>query len=304
VSGGSVNITDTALTANHYSSHTSHKTAYTLAYKALQFLTASSLLLALNSSMVVVFSFFLYGQAVVPQMLAAAFLVTFSVYGLNKVTDKKEDAINKPELTTKRTDYYLAGSVASMIVGLAIGLLQSATAFIILIMPLVIGVVYSIKICKSMPRLKEITGVKSIVVALSWAIPGCFLPALSGFSLLIAGCVFFFIFIKVFVGAVLCDVLDTSGDAASGVLTVPVKLGLKNTKLLLIALNTLSLLLPIYCALRGLLAQFLPVFFFGSAYGFLSIWWFFSKRCTRVSAGLMLDGEWLPLVLIAGLLLM
>ena len=292
------------LTAKHCGDHTRHNIVSAVFYKTLQFLTASSLLLALNSSMVVAFSFFLYSSAIVPQMLLAAFLVTFSVYGLNKVTDKTEDSINKPELAAKSTEIYLVGSVASMVGGLVIGLLHSTVAFVILIMPLIIGVIYSIKICKPIPRLKEITGVKSLVVALSWAIPGCFLPALSSFNLLITICIFLFIFGKVFIGATLCDVLDISGDKASGVQTIPVKLGRKNTKTLLILLNSLTLILPIYCMLSGILTQFLPVFVFGIAYEFLAIGWFFSKKCSRISAGLMLDGEWFPLVFIAGFLLL
>ena len=297
-------MSDSLFTAKITQSHQKVNNFNAFFYKTLQFMTASSILLSLNSSMVVTFGFLIYGYTLAPPLLLAGFLVTFAVYGLNKVTDKAEDSINKPELVTKRTDYYLFASVVSMIVGLGLGFTGGIVAVIILVMPLILGIVYSIKICKSVPRLKEITGVKSLVVAISWALPGCFLPALFGFNILIAGCVFFFIFIKVFVGAILCDVLDVVGDASLGVKTIPVKMGVKNTKRLLVVLNTLLLLLPFYCALNGVLVEFLPVFIFGSAYGYLAIWWFTNKRCTRVSAGLMLDGEWFPLLLFAGLLLL
>ena len=50
--------------------------------------------------MSIAFGFLLYNSTIVPSLLLAAFLVTFGVYGLNKVTDKAEDSINKPEWTT------------------------------------------------------------------------------------------------------------------------------------------------------------------------------------------------------------
>ena len=147
-----------------------HIIVSTAIYKTLKFLTASSLLLSLNASMVVAFGFFLYGSTIMPSMLLAAFLVTFAVYGLNKVTDKVEDSINKPELTSKRTNHYLILSIGSMIAGLFIGLLEGIVALIVLAIPLIIGIVYSIRISKNIPRLKEIIGVKSLVVAVTWGL--------------------------------------------------------------------------------------------------------------------------------------
>ena len=278
-----------------------HNIVSTAIYKTLKFLTASSLLLALNASMVVAFGFFLYGSIIMPNMLLAAFLVTFAVYGLNKVTDKVEDSINKPELTPKRTNHYLILSIASMIAGLFIGLLEGIVALIVLAIPLIIGVVYSVKISKTIPRLKEIIGVKSLVVAVSWGLPGSLLPGALNFNLLKTGVIFLFVFVRVFVGAVLFDVLDKNGDASSGVETIPIRLGINKTKKLLITINSLSLLLPVYFILNGVLMQFLPALIFGVLYGYLAIWWFYSSKCSRVTAGLMLDGEWLPILIITGL---
>jgi 4-hydroxybenzoate polyprenyltransferase len=272
--------------------------------KVLRFMVSSSLLLALNGVMVVVFGFFLNSATIMPPLLLAAFLVTFAVYGLNKFTDKAEDSINRPETLPRASSYYLVFSIVSMTFGFLIGLWEGILDFFVLCAPVVIGVIYSVRISKSIPRLKEIVGVKSLVVAVSWALTGAFLPdPFFGTKLEIIVVIFAFIFIRVFVGATLCDVLDKKGDLASGVETIPIRLGRNKTKKLLILLNSLAMLLPIYCMATGMLIRCVPALLFGVLYGYLAIWFFFRKNCKRFTAGLMLDGEWIPIVIITCLLI-
>jgi len=267
-------------------------------------MTSTSLLLALNGMMVVVFGFLLYSFTIVPPLLLAAFLVTFGVYGLNKVTDKAEDAVNRPETLPCASGYYLVFSITSMIFGFLIGLLEGAIAFIILLTPVIIGVIYSVRISKSIPRLKEIVGVKSLVIAASWALTGCLLPeSISAEKFQASIIVFVYIFIRVLVGAILCDVLDKKGDFASGVETIPIKLGRTKTKKLLILINSFEILLLVYCLATGMFIRFVPALIFGVSYGYLAIWFFFKDSCKRLTAGLMLDGEWLPIVIIVCLLI-
>ncbi len=272
--------------------------------RLLKFMVSSSLLLALNSVMVTVFGFFLYSANVVPELLFAAFLVTFAVYGLNKVTDRVEDTINRPDALPKSpSSHYVALSVASMVAGFAIGFLNGIIPFIVLFAPVLIGVVYSVKISKSTPRLKEIVGVKSIAVAISWAFTGCLLPdSLQAARFEMTAVVFIYIFIRVFVGTVLCDVLDKKGDAASGVKTIPIKLGRTKTKVLLLVLNTTGVALVMYCVARGLFVTFIPALLLGVMYGYFAIWYFMRSNCNRFTAALMLDAEWFPM-LIAALLI-
>jgi 4-hydroxybenzoate polyprenyltransferase len=280
------------------------KETYFPIFKALRFLVSTSLLLALNGVMVVVFGFFLDSATIVPSLLFAAFLVTFAVYGLNKFTDKTEDSINQPETLPRAPGYYLVFSIVSMIVGFLIGLSESILAFFVLCAPVMLGVIYSVRISKSIPRLKEIVGIKSLVVAISWALTGCLLPdSFYTVKIQVVVVVFVYIFIRVFVGTVLFDVLDTKGDLASGVETIPIRLGRNKTKKLLILLNSLGMLLPIYCVATGMLIRFVPALLFGVLYGYLAIWFFFRNNCKRFTAGLMLDGEWIPIVIIICLLI-
>jgi 4-hydroxybenzoate polyprenyltransferase len=240
----------------------------------------------------------------VPDLLLAAFLVTFGVYGLNKVTDKKEDSINRPETVPKTSSYYVVFSVASMIIGFLIGLLEGIIAFTVLFAPIIIGVIYSVRLSKSIPRLKEIIGVKSLAVAATWALTSSLLPNSMFVAKLDATIIVFtYIFIRVFVGTILCDVLDKKIDLASGINTIPIRLGRDKTKKLLIVVNSFGMILLVYCLATGTLIQFLPALLFGVLYGYLAIWFFFKDDCKRFTATLMLDAEWLPIIIIAGLLI-
>jgi 4-hydroxybenzoate polyprenyltransferase len=268
-------------------------------FKVLKFMISNSILLSLNGVMVVVFGFLLETAITVPLLLLSAFLVTFGVYGLNKFTDSAEDSINRPETSPKTSNCYLIFSVVAMILGFSIGLFESILAFFVLCAPVLIGVIYSVRISKSIPRLKEIVGVKSFVVAVSWALTGSLLPDqffTAKFQLI--AIVFVYIFVRVFVGTTLCDVLDKTGDLATGVETIPIRLGRNKTKKLLLTLNSLGMLLPIYCVATGTLIRFMPAMLFGVIYGYAAIWFFFKTNCKRFTAVLMLDGEWIPIIMI------
>ena len=143
----------------------------------LQIIFSNSIFLALNGALVFVFASLLYGTEISLSLLLASFLITFAVYSLNIVTDSKEDSINRTQTHPKKAKCYLVLSILSMITSLTIGIMDNLSAFFVLTIPLIIGLVYSIRISKSFPRLKEIVGVKSIVVALSWGVTGAFLPA-------------------------------------------------------------------------------------------------------------------------------
>ena len=280
------------------------KEIYFSALKILKFVTSTSLLLSLNAAMVVVFGFFLYSSRIIPDLLLAAFLVTFGVYGLNKVTDKNEDSINRPETVPKNSSYYVLFSIASMLIGFLIGLLEGIIAFTVLFAPIIIGVIYSLRLSKSIPRLKEIIGVKSLAVATSWALTGSLLPnSILPAKLAASIIVFAYIFIRIFVGTILFDVLDKKGDLASGINTIPIQLGRDKTKKLLIFVNSFGLILLVYCLATGIFIQFLPALLFGVLYGYLAIWFFFKDNCKRFTAELMLDAEWLPIIIITGLLI-
>ncbi len=273
--------------------------------KALKLTFSNSIFLALNGALVFVFASFLYGIAISPLLALASFLITFSVYSLNMVTDCKEDAINRSQDTPKRAQYYLALSIVSLVISIAIGIADGPMTLLILLAPLIIGFAYSVKIAKPIPRLKEIVGVKSLIVALSWAITGAFLPAtIQPIEFYKEILVFLYIFAQILVNTIVFDALDVRGDHASGILTVPLALGKEKTKKLLLCINGLLAVWFSYCLATGVFLEYLPTLGFGVIYETVIIWYFFKTNRPRLHAEVFVDGEWLPLVLLMRLLLL
>jgi 4-hydroxybenzoate polyprenyltransferase len=88
-------------------------------------------------------------------------------------------------------------------------------------------------------RLKEIPVLKNLVVSSAWALSISLLPVyLSASAPTTATLVtFVFIFSYVFVATVLPDIRDRAGDAATGVVTIPVLVGVDRSRILLTAGN-------------------------------------------------------------------
>ena len=272
------------------------KITYFRACKILKFMTSTSLLLSLNASLVVIFSFLVYGQSIAPEIVLAAFLVTFSIYSLNKATDKVEDAVNSPNIPSRSRLYYVTASVSATIACLSIGALDGLKVLLVLSMPFVIGLVYSVRVAKTLPRLKEITGVKSLSVALSWAMTGALLPYALGtveFQKVIF--VFAFIFIQVLVKEVIFDYLDMRGDKVSGVTTIPMVLGKRRTKFFLVVINAFSGLLVMFSILSGLIIQFVSLSIFSILFSFLIIWLFIGNDHKRFHREPVVEGKLVPL---------
>ena len=271
------------------------KITYFRASKITKFMTSTSLFLSLYASLVVIFSFLVYGHSIAPEIVLAAFLVTFSIYSLNKATDKIEDAINSPNIESRSRSYYVIASVSAMIACLSIGVLDGLKVLLVLSMPFAIGLVYSVRVAKTLPRLKEITGVKSFIVALSWAVTGAFLPyALGAVQFQIVFFVFTFIFIQVLVKEVIFDSLDMKGDKVSGVTTIPMVLGKRRTKFFLVIINAFSGLLVMFSTFSGLIVQFVSLSIFGIVFSFLIIWLFVGKDHKKLHGEPVVEGKWMP----------
>ena len=277
-----------------------HRNIRLLTRTVFRFVTTSPLILALNGSMVVVFSSFLLGTGMHPDLLIAAFSVTLAVYSLNKVTDKFEDSINCPETVSKSPVGFLVVSTVSMLAGLLIGVSKGLIPLVILLVPLGIGLIYSVKPSRSIPRIKNLLGLKSLTVAANWALVGCLLPvSIYGSNSEEVIMVFFYIFIRVFIGTILCDMPDQIGDLMAGAETIPIRLGKNWTTRFLFILNSFAVLWIVYCYARGLFLPFTPAVIFGVLYGYLAIWHFSKYSHHKLAGRLMLDSEWVPVVFVA-----
>lgn len=264
-------------------------------------LTSSSLFIAISGSLKTYFSFSLYGTSQSYQLLLATFLVIYSVYGLNKITDNEEDQVNAPErslIIRGHENLFKYTTGISFILSMIIGLFYGWKVLLILLFPLIAGLIYSIKIHDSIPRLKDIFAAKSLIVALSWTIGNTFLPIVdSNVNLILVTIIFSFFFIKSFINTVLFDLMDVEGDKKIGTITIPVVIGpLQTVKLLLVANSLLIILLYISIDYGVFLKLILPLIFC-IIYGYVYIMYFYQKK-NRFQLEILVDGEWILIFLI------
>jgi 4-hydroxybenzoate polyprenyltransferase len=246
----------------------------------------------------------LYGIDVNITVLVASFLGVFSIYTLNKATDKKEDRINRPDQSSRSATYYIAVSFITMILSLILGFLVGLFAFLILLTPTLVGILYSVRVSPRLPRLKEIVGAKSVLVAFSWSLYGAFLPlTLHGSDFPNIALVFIYIFMQVIINTILFDFFDTKGDRESGIRTLPTVFGTEKTKKMLFLVNSSLAIIITFFEIEGYFLKELPGLFFGVVYGYFIIWHFFREPVNRLNAELMIDGAWFPLVIFIKLIL-
>ena len=277
------------------------KRLYILLDKFVSFLTISSVFIAITGFLLPYFSFLLYEVKVNFNLLIASFLLIFAIYNLNKLTDIKEDSVNVPDragFIEKNKRFVIWATIVSYIAAFSLSFLQNPLSIFIILFPFCIGLIYSIKI--SSFRLKDITGIKNIVVALAWTVIGTFLPlAISFRDFIVILLIFYFFFTKLFINTVIFDVRDIEGDRISGVRTIPVVLGRKKTKNILLFLNSTLIPWLAISYFAGLFHQYLFVLIFAIAYGY---WYIlhFCKDGIKIgkSMDLLVDGEWIPVVIL------
>jgi 4-hydroxybenzoate polyprenyltransferase len=271
--------------------------------KIATFLVESSLFIAVIGVAALYLSFMLYELSVDVVLFISFFLTVFSVYGLNKLTDAREDAINLPDRArfVAQNGRYVALTVfVAYSSALLLALVHSVYAMVVIALPLIMGFLYSVGV--SSFRLKNLKGLKSVVIASTWAVTLTLLPlTVSSRPILIVSIVLcFFVFVRFFVNVVLFDLRDIEGDVASGIITIPAYVGREKTKNLLLLVNSTLVLWLVYSYMQGLFHQYLAVFIFSIVYGYYYILLFCaSEKKIGKSLDFLVDGEWLLIVAVA-----
>ena len=220
------------------------------------------------------------------------FLISFSVYSLDKVADIDKDAVNMPQrqnFLSGRKRLVLAYSLAAYLLAILLILVYNPKAFPIALIPFVANAFYGMKPISKLPRLKDIPVMKNFIVAISWALittllPAAQYPALSAVNIVIA---LYFMLVKTFVVAVLYDIRDVKGDRENGVKTIPVIIGSKKTTFVLLSLN--STLLPLLLFMRGEMVLFTTILIL-YGYGYI---YYFRKRRNPFILDFLVEGEWM-----------
>lgn len=268
---------------------------------AFYFLIYSSIYLSIAGAAMVYISCTMQHIPCSPSLLAIMFLATFSVYNINRKTDEKEDAINHSDrysFTSRYGKVLFTSAILTYILAIALALCYGVKTALISAIPLICGILYSIAwLPKKFKyrRLKEIPFVKNLVVAFAWASTPALLPVYSSSSnaAIATLVVIIFFFTLVFINSVIFDLRDTEGDAASGVKTIPVLLGLSNTMKFLTGLNILSVAIVLPLSLQYLPLKFSCLLAAGMVYANFYILLFDKVKRTNLLCDAAADGQFI-----------
>lgn len=208
----------------------------------------------------------LQGRPVTWLPLAVTMLFVFSMHLLNRIQERTGAVrFNTPEIA----DFYVRHrrfltflGISSSLAALGLSLGMGVYAALMLSAMLIAGRLYMVPLLRSplFPRLKwrslkDLPGSKTPLVALGWATAACVLPVVGSPQLLEPGALVAFVFCAgmVFWRTALSDLLDIQGDRIVGRETIPILIGVKNTRrLLLTLLAFLGVLLLGACAVGWL----------------------------------------------------
>jgi 4-hydroxybenzoate polyprenyltransferase len=186
--------------------------------------------------------------------ILTVFLLTFSIYQYNRLTDDIEDTVNDPEslISAVKNDLLITYVIFYLFsfVSLVIAFRFGQSAFLAVTFITVIGYLYNQKIFPAFisrrlngaRRLKDIYIVKNLTPPLDWATALVFLPLfyagrpLSPKAWICWG----YVFICAFFIEVMWDMRDRRGDLLGGIKTIGNSFSFLQTKRLLIAASILS----------------------------------------------------------------
>ncbi len=199
--------------------------------------------------------------------LLCVFLLTFSIYQDNRLTDGVEDAANDPEglhnavLNKKFITYaiFYPLSIISLVIAFQFGQPAFRTTVIVIL----IGFLYNHKCFPAFlaghlngaRRLKDIFIVKNLTPPLDWATALVFLPLFfAGQPLSLKAWICWgYIFVCAFFIEVMWDMRDRRGDLMSGIRTIANTLPFRQTKELLIVTSIVSGAAMLYFTLSDIL---------------------------------------------------
>ncbi len=200
----------------------------------------SSLLVSISGALrVYIASLLLLAQTSISNCVAGG-LIVYAVYTLDRALESTEDSINRSELKGANKKIALLFSLAAFLLGFYI--LSNSGLIVIALIPPITGYLYSkgINLGKLNLKLKGGLGIKNLVVGLTW---GTFITGIAGNGIenyLPVLIVFFYYASKLFINSTIYDFKDVKGDLTAGIKTLPVSLGKKNTRELLLALHMIS----------------------------------------------------------------
>ncbi len=222
----------------------------------------------------------LQGIAVTATPLLVSALFVFSMHILNRILEGSGAVrFNSPEIAQfydRRRGVFKVLGLTSSVAALGLAWLIGPWSFVLLLGMLVMGRLYSSRLPEArfagLPwrSLNDVPGSKTPLVALGWGTCASILPIINDPQLwtAAAGVSFLFAASAVFWRTALSDLLDIQGDRIVGRETIPILIGIKKTRTLLLWLLFGMCVLPALAAALGVttvtgyyVAAVLPTFF-------------------------------------------
>ncbi|MBN2111057.1 MAG: UbiA family prenyltransferase [Methanosarcinaceae archaeon] len=226
-------------------------------------LLKSSLLVSISGAFRIYIAYLLIQTQCITSNCIAGALIIYAVYTLDRAMDAEEDAVNRAELKGASNKMALLISLICFIIGAFI--LTTNGLMIIAFLPLVTGYLYTkgLTLGKFKLRLKGSMGIKNTVVGLTWGAFIAWIAGASAANMLPTLLVFLFFGTKLFVNSAIYDFRDVKGDFMAGIRTLPVSLGEKRTRILLLCMHLISHSTLLFFLLKGTIG-FEPVILFYS----------------------------------------
>lgn len=173
-------------------------------------------------------------------------LICFAVYTNDRLADLESDSMTNPKRTAfvrrhREILYVLAALSYGMAVALSV--LAGPVGLAMALLPGVAWVLYAIDWIPvsgiGLRRLKELFIVNSAVIALTWAATVIVVPLAFAEKPVddVATLLFIYFALGLFIDTEVPNVRDVEGDRAIGIATMPVKLGVEVTQLVLYGIN-------------------------------------------------------------------
>jgi 4-hydroxybenzoate polyprenyltransferase len=225
------------------------------------FLAFGAVALGISSSI-------LLGIPIDVTFLAILFLITLSVYVVNRGMDIEEDTINQLERVKfigRYKNFVLIVGILTYSLAIMLASEKGLKVAGSICVPVVIGFLYTIRWVPNglverwgFSRLKDIPLVKNVAVAGIWAYSTVLVMLFYNSSpvTLAAILLFVFIFLRCFINTLVFDIRDVLGDSEMKIRTLPIIIGACNTKILLLALNALSFILVAFSVYAGILPPY------------------------------------------------
>jgi 4-hydroxybenzoate polyprenyltransferase len=145
----------------------------------LAFLSVSSLFIGGTGFFKTFIGYLLLGMHPSFWICFAVFLVSFSVYTLDKIADLDKDAVSMPlrvGFLRGRKNLAIAYSSLAYLLAIIIIFIGQPISSLFLLVPMAANAVYGTRLIPGVPRLKDIPVMKNAVVAFSWAIVTIMIP--------------------------------------------------------------------------------------------------------------------------------